>query len=206
LDLTNPRDAVALARLVDWLPEVGRAPEAVELARKARDARPEVSIFQALYAQALEGAGEDADDARASFEKALELDETNTVALRGLAAFLAARDEDEARVVELYEKAIELDPNDDRDSKKLAAFLQTRGREGEAIEVLANLLERQPWDADASLTMATALLDEDAAANRARAAQRVDLAHRLGKGSKEIELRLDQLTSRLAAVPQADSS
>lgn len=185
LNLADAQNRSALKRLVEWLPEVNRAEQALELATKARDATPDDASTQALYAAALAGTGADPEKILLAFEKALEMNASEVVALHGLAEFLAAeinRGEDTTeRAAELYRQAIALEPQDDQSSRGLAALLKSEGRKTDVVDVLEDLLARRPWDPDASLLLAGALLDAEAPSAQERGRTRLEWARRLAK-------------------------
>ena len=169
LDLTHPRDAVALEQMVKFLPEIGRAADALRLACQARDRHPEAAAFHALCAEALARAEGDPAEVVIGFEKALELDESQPVALRGLARTLASLGTNDDRAEQLYRKAIELDARDAQAVRELARFLRARNQPEAAIPVLEGLVNERPWDADATLELATWLRESGGESHLVRA-------------------------------------
>lgn len=200
LDLTNTRDAVALARLIEWLPQVGRAEEALGLARKSLEADPDEPIFQALYADALAATRTDPALVTAAYEKALESNESQPNALRGLADVLASRAEGRARAIDLYRKSIELDSSDASAPKALAESLLALNRPDEAVAALEKFSHEQPWDANGALSLAESLLDLGGEKNLVRARYAADRARRLGNGTGRFDRRLEMIEARLEAA------
>jgi tetratricopeptide (TPR) repeat protein len=206
VDWTDPREAEALAKLVDWLPELDRAGDAVELADKAREAHPEEADFWALYGQALleqasSGAEPDPEPIRSAFQKALELEEDNPIALRGLAAMQASIGGHPEEAIELYQRAIELDPRDEVAPEALARLLRSLGRTREAVEVVEQWVREQPWNASGVLLLVEMRLDagmtdrEEAQRNR----ELLDRARRLRYASRRHLAWMERLEARSSA-------
>jgi tetratricopeptide (TPR) repeat protein len=207
LDLTNPRNAAALTHLIQWLPRVDRAGDALALVEKSRETRPDLAIFQALYAEALANTDADPSQVIAAYERALEMEDAQLIAIRGLARMLASVGNDDLRAIELYRKSIELDPSEETGPKALAVTLMTLGRLDEAAGVLERLTQEHPWDAENALSMAEVLLDLGGESNRARARRMADRARRLDTGSGgALAPRLESIETRLeTAGPKANT-
>ncbi|MEZ4331461.1 MAG: tetratricopeptide repeat protein [Myxococcota bacterium] len=198
LDLTHPLNGPLLTRLVEWRIEAGRAADALELAQDASESHPDTPLFEALVGAAL-GALADGPEkgAQERFERALELEPDQPIALRGLAS-QRARLGDIDGAVALYRRAIAAEPEDARASIALAELLERSHRPKEAIDVFADLFKRRPWDPEASLRLAQALLnDDDDATRRARARTLVGWADALRRGPSNPAGELDALRARL---------
>jgi len=198
LDLTKPRDAAVLTYLIEWLPRVGRAGDALALARASREAHPDVAIFQALHAEAL--ANTDTappTQVIAAYEKALEMEDAQLIAIRGLARMLASVGNDDLRAIELYRKSIELDPSEATGPKALAVTLTSLGRLDEAAAVLERLSQEQPWDPNHALLLADLPLDLGGESQRVRAKRMADRARRLDERSGDLAPRLETIETRL---------
>lgn len=197
LDLTNARDAVALASLIDWLAEVGRAEEALRLALKSQEINPDEPIFAVLYADALAGTKAEPSRVRAAYEKALEMDRDQPRGLRGLARLLTTEGSDPVRAVDLYRKSIELDPFDSSAPKALAVSLMAMDRPDEAVTILERFSHEQPWDAGGALSLAELLLDLGGKQNLVRAKRLADRARGLGNATGDTGPRLEIIKTRL---------
>jgi len=206
LDLTDPRAVDAVAKLVDWLPKVGRADDAVELTARAREAHPGEPDFWALHGQALSNT--DAAPTRvvrSAFEKALELEEDNAIALRGLAKALAPFEDRAEEALELYRRAIARDPQDESASEALARLLRSMGRTKESVPVLERLVREQPWDASGILLLVEMRLDAGTSdrAQWAGSRELLDRARRLRYGARGAGARIENLEARLLDDPAA---
>ena len=206
LDLTDLRAVDAVAKLVDWLPKVGRADDAVELTARAREAHPSEPDFWALHGQALSNT--DAAPSRvvrSAFEKALELEEDNAIALRGLAKTLAPFEDRAEEALELYRRAIARDPQDESASEALARLLRSMGRTKESVPVLERLVRERPWDASGILLLVEMRLDAGTS-DRAQwvgSRELLDRARRLRYGARGAAARIEELEARLLDDPAA---
>jgi tetratricopeptide (TPR) repeat protein len=200
LDLTDPQIVDVVAKLVDWLPQVGRADDAVDLTTHAREAHPSEPDFWALHGQALSNA--DAVPTRvvrSAFEKALELEEENTIALRGLAKALVPFEDRAEEALELYRRAIALDPGDASAPEALARVLRSMGRTHESVPVLEGLIREQPWNASGILLLLEMRLDAGMSdrAEWAGGRELLERARRLRHGSRDPAAWIENLEARL---------
>ncbi|MHA7837098.1 MAG: tetratricopeptide repeat protein, partial [bacterium] len=207
LNLTAPRNAIVLSRLVQWLPRIGRAQDALAMARRASAAHPDEAVFQTLHALALESTEAEPERVIAVYERAIEMDAQQPLALRGLARMLDRKNEGEsesgedARIVDLYRRAVALNPRDDRAALELATWLVEQDRTDEASETLEALLREQPWNAEASLALAELQVATDAGpAARERASELLERTRRLQSGEAGLEPRIERLRAQLDPV------
>jgi len=104
----HPRSLDAARGLQDARKDSLASEDFLSLYRKGAEAEPTSSSAWYLQGRALL-ASQQSDEARASFEKALELDPTNAWAVSGL-AYLAAEVGDLFEAVQIYERAIAAAP------------------------------------------------------------------------------------------------
>jgi tetratricopeptide (TPR) repeat protein len=147
LDLTQPRNAVALEVLVDALVSLERTAEAQTAIDEALAADSESSsahqIQGRLYAATGDGAA-----ARTAFERAVELDPRNASAHLGLARLSAAAGDLEA-TRRHAERAATLDPGRRESYLVLAEALMAAGQTAQAGAVYRELLNERPFDSEA---------------------------------------------------------
>ncbi len=101
--------------------------------------------------------GEDRlDDARAQFQKVLELDAEDTAALRYL-GLIAQKKKDPAAAVGFYDRALALDPEDTEIQLDRGIALLDAGRVPEARQALAQVTQLEPDEARAHFFLGVAL-------------------------------------------------
>ena len=179
LDLSEPEQVPVLAALVQYLIEAGRSTDAVERTGEVVEAGGESAGMWSLRGRALRAAGK-GRDARAAYEKSLELAPVNAEALSGLAA-LAADEGRQRDALDLYDRAFAAD-RDDMDAAWNAIVLAQSMESGkpkseESLDArLEALLYAHPRHPDAANLLALRLLegggDLDRAADFARRAIR----------------------------------
>jgi tetratricopeptide (TPR) repeat protein len=211
LDLTGMEYVPLLAKLAEWLPEVDRASDGLELTRKAFEAHPEEAAIQALRARSLEWAGVADDVAVESlYRSALERKPDQIGALLGLARLRSAQPGGEGEAIELYRRALDLEESSEgRAERALAALLQAEGRRREAIEVLEALVQELPWDAEAALLLGEAYLEQSDVESIARSRDLLRRVRQLSAGARTLEERTQALERRLEhamAVPSMPST
>jgi tetratricopeptide (TPR) repeat protein len=108
LDPVKPGHVELLQQLVELGIQTGRAGAALAAVDRALERAPKNPRLFELRGLAL-AAQDRAGDARAAFERALELDDTSAVADAGLAA-LRAKAGDKKGAIELFDRAEEIDP------------------------------------------------------------------------------------------------
>jgi tetratricopeptide (TPR) repeat protein len=162
LDLTDPRASEALRVLVVDLVEAGDADAALPYVEAALRAHPDAAVFHEIRGTWLEQRGSHADEVRAAYERALELDPENARALAGLGRLSA----DPQAALALYARAAEADPADPAPQRAAAELLIRLGRPEEAERRLSDLLEEHPYDAQAAIRLAELLLAREAETDR----------------------------------------
>lgn len=156
LDLTDASNAIALRLLLEQLGKLGQFEKAAGLADRALAADPDEAVFHELQGRTFQAARR-ADAARASYERALELDAQSWRALAGLAA-LTAEAGDVAAALRLYDRSIAAGP--DAPAPALAAVALVREADPEeAARRLEQLLDAYPRTASAAQQLADLLAD-----------------------------------------------
>ncbi|MBW1687770.1 MAG: tetratricopeptide repeat protein, partial [Deltaproteobacteria bacterium] len=182
LDLTNPRDAEALRVLVVDLGATGDADAALPYVEAALGAHPDAVVFNEIRGIALEQSGSPGEEVRAAYQRVLELDPENALALAGLGRL--ATDPEEA--LGLYTRAAEADPADPAPQRAAAELLVRLDRREEAERRLAELLREHPYDAAAAARLAELRLEREAETDRTLELAR--RAVRFGRGPEAYEL------------------
>lgn len=182
LDLTDPRNALALRQLVLTLGESGDPAGARAAADAAIAAHPDTAVFHALRGLALAGHGGDTKAARAAFERALELDPANVAALAGLAQLSADAGDREA-ALDFYARAAAADHQELGDpgpGRAHAELLVALGRRDEADARLQELLALDPYDWRAAARLAELRLERNAGSDKDSALALAERAVRFG--------------------------
>jgi tetratricopeptide (TPR) repeat protein len=170
LDLSDPRNAPALERLVIDLSDAGQPAKALEIVDAALEKRPRSARLLALRAMVFERLGKPEQKVRAAYERALEREPEQDLALVGLARLSAPADAELA--LSLYERAVAADPDDAAADRAAAQLLVELGRRDEAVTRLEALLERHPVDGAAALALAQLLGESGDQPERAAALAR----------------------------------
>lgn len=205
LDLTDPANAAALEVLVEYLAESGKPGEGLAQVEAALRAHPDAAVLHALHGRALALDGAAAAKVRAAYERALELDADEPLALLGLARITAGEDRDAA--ADLCERAIAADPDDRAAVRDAAALLARLGRPEAAEQRLEDLLDEYPFDAKAALALAGLRLERGA--ERDRTLELARRAVRFG-GGPEAKALLERVSHGAATgqapEPKADAA
>lgn len=142
---------------------------------------PDFAVAWAAFADALDRLPGSEERARASAERALELDPTLASARLRLGSIALYHDLDWDRAEREYERALELDPDLSLVHQHRAAWFSTQGRHDEAIAAMERALELDPvsvvLQADTGWYLYVARR-YDAAVERCRQALDVDPEHR----------------------------
>jgi tetratricopeptide (TPR) repeat protein len=143
LDYANPGSIAVLRALAHNLAAIHRGADAIERLEKAIAAQPANPEPYDLKARVLVNLGNRGEDARASFEKALEIDPNYPGALHGLASIAAAEGKlDEALL--LSRRAAEFSEENADATYSAAQLSLVLGKQQEAIELLKQAIRIEP--------------------------------------------------------------
>jgi tetratricopeptide (TPR) repeat protein len=197
VDYTSPHAAPLLRALVRYAHAAGKP----SIARKAIDAalaaHPEVAIFHEIQGLQLE-LGDASDEARAAYQRALELDPKNAGALAGLGR-LALHGEP-AQAVGFFDRAAAANPADPSAELGAARALRASGRTDEAERRLDALLDKNPFLAEAAAEIVS--IDLERGTITPKTLDRAQRAARFGGGVEAYE-QLSQVYTRLDQPDQA---
>jgi len=161
IDLTQPRNADVLRVLVASLAATEQVTRALEAAESALAAYPESAAFHEIHAAALEASGAPAEEVRAEYERAIELDADQAVALEGLGR-LAADAGDPTLALDFYARAAAADPEATSALVAAAEVLGGLGRSEEAEARLEAALRRNPYAGAIASRLVKLRLERDA--------------------------------------------
>ncbi|MFP8874559.1 MAG: tetratricopeptide repeat protein, partial [Myxococcota bacterium] len=143
LDYGDPGSVAVLRTLAHNLAAVHRGADAIEGLEKAIAAQPANPELYDLKARVLVNLGNRGDDARASFEQAVEIDPNHPGALHGLASMAAAEGKlDEALL--LSRRAAEFSEKNADATYSAAQLSVILGKQQEAIELLKQAIRIEP--------------------------------------------------------------
>jgi tetratricopeptide (TPR) repeat protein len=216
LDLSDPENAVALRALLEQQAALAQHEQARVRIEAALDLHPDAAAFHEIAARVLLAAGGPVEEARASYERALELDSEHADALAGLAELAAsegARDE----AIVLYDRATAADPDETDHERAAIELLQAAGRTEEAERRLTALVLRNPRDARAAFSLAKSLSERGGDLDRAlsyakRAAYFTEVAEapemlgRIHLQRGEHDVAVEVLSAAVESQPEATSS
>ena len=151
LDLTDASNSIAFRVLIEQFEVLGQHGKVARLVDAAVAAQPEDSVFRELQGDARKAATQP-DSARASYERALELEAKSWRALAGLAA-LAAAAGDTTQALELYDRALAADPEDSTIAFAAVAIVRETDPQQAALR-LERLLDAHPRSASAANELA----------------------------------------------------
>ncbi len=166
LDLTDPANAVALRALLDEHVALAQHDTAKARIDAALESHPDAAAFHALRARVLLAAGGSVEEARASYQRALEPGAEHSWALAGMAE-LMAREGAGDEAISLYDRASVADPDEIEYERAAIALLQATGRTEDAEARLAALVVRNPRDARAAFALAKSLAERGSDLDRA---------------------------------------
>jgi tetratricopeptide (TPR) repeat protein len=169
LDLTDPAHSLALRALIAQLASLDRHDEAQKRVAAALELHPEAAAFHDLSGRAALASGGDSAKARASFERALELEAERATALIGLAEIAAAAGETQEAIA-LYDRAVASAPDDPAAARAAVALLWAQDRFEERERRLAEMVARNPRDAVAANALAVSLAERGGDLDQALAA------------------------------------
>lgn len=175
----DPANPAFLANLAEMRRRAGDKTGALEAARRAVAAGPDVAVAQANLGIALYEAG-DLDGAEAAQEAALAIDPGQPRCVNNLGSIARDRDDRKA-AVELYRRALRLAPADDEIACNLGTVLVEDERPDEALRFLSGYVaSRQKVPAETHAVMGRAHLqrdDLDEAERAFRTALSIDARH-----------------------------
>jgi tetratricopeptide (TPR) repeat protein len=216
LDLTDPENAVALGALLEQQAALAQHEQATARIEAALALHPDAAPFHELAARARLAAGGPVEEARTSYQRALELDPEHAGALAGLAELSAsegARDE----AIALYDRASAADPDETEYERAAIALLQAADRTEEAERRLAALVVRNPRDARAAFSLASSLAEREGDLDRALSyakraayftavAEAPELLGRIHLQRGEHDAAVEVLTAAVESRPDATSA
>jgi tetratricopeptide (TPR) repeat protein len=157
VDAQDPRRLDALAALVELRHAAGSLQELEPAVQTAVKAKPESGASHAVLGRYLELRGAPEAEVRAAYERAVELDPAQPLALTGLARL--ARESDPEAAVGYLDRAAASDPDLEQPVLQAATLLVELGRPAEAEERLDALLARHPSSARAAMEIVELRLD-----------------------------------------------
>ena len=201
LQLDDPDYIEALAAICEDLVATGKAKEALALVDAGVRKHADAAGFHAVRGQVLAQSKAPAAQARASFERALEIDAKNERALLGLARLERDAGASDAAFA-LYDRAAAADPEAADPSREAGAFASAIGRKDEAEKRLTALLEDQPYDGEAARLLAELRLARGAKDERTQ-----ELARRAVTfgGGDEAKALLDRVGGPTAKAAPAET-
>jgi len=191
LDFGAPNGFDALRALVRLSSDAGRATEAEATVRAALREHPDSAEAHEILGLQLELSGAAPDAARGEYQRALELDAGNALALAGLGRL--ALDANPAQALEFFDRAATANPFDPEAPRFAARALVAMGDPLAAEERLDALLGNHPYDADAAAELVALQLARGHVTDHTL--ERAERAARFGGGASALDLlsRVHQL-------------
>jgi len=200
LDYTQPASAPALRVLIEVAHAAERPSVAERAVEEAIRAHPEEACLHAIRGRDHELRGQ-REQARAAYERALELDGDEAGALAGLAR-LAANDEP-VKALALFDRAVAIEPSDVDSMMAAARILRIIEREEEARQRLGALLEVHPFSAEAAAELVE--IDLEWGRVSAETLEMAKRAVRFGGGVSAYE-RLARVQAALGQAAEAEQT
>jgi tetratricopeptide (TPR) repeat protein len=157
LDLSEPKNSLALRALIEQLAVLGRHDEAKKRVAAGLELHPESPELHDLSGRAILNAGGDPKQARAGFDRSLELQPERATALIGLAELAAAAGANNEAIA-LYDRALASAPTDPAPARAAVALLLGPDQVEEREKRLAEMVTRNPRDAFAANALALSLV------------------------------------------------
>jgi len=168
----RPENAELIRIRLRLIQKAGRADEAAAEAARLVKSHPESAALLEIQAILLEERGAEPGVVADAFEKAVEKDEKDWLALSGLARARAAAGDHDAAIA-LYDRATKAHPESPAAAAAAAKLAAQRGDAADAEKRWAALLVEHPWNAEAAQA-----LTEIRLARKQSDARTVDLAER----------------------------
>lgn len=165
VDLANPASEPALRAIVDGLLRAGKPQQAQKLVAELVAKHADVASLRELDGALLTELGQDAD-AKAQFQKALEIDPKYARAKIGEATLLA-RTGDTAGAIKLFDEAAQFNPTDITPAYAAAQLALGAGDTAGARERLEGIVKRDPGHASARNDLAWLLAQQNQDLDRA---------------------------------------
>ncbi|MFP6641365.1 MAG: tetratricopeptide repeat protein, partial [Myxococcota bacterium] len=159
LNLTRPSNSEALDQLVQYLAELARTSEGLELAQAAASAWPDSAAFNEIHGRALRASGSP-EPARQALEQSLVLEPERASALAEL-ALLTAEQGDSAAAAALYDRAAEAQPDTPDYAWRAVQLVAASGDRADAQRRLENLVRHHGNHTEATQRLALLLVEED---------------------------------------------
>jgi tetratricopeptide (TPR) repeat protein len=153
LHLDDPDFVEALAAICEDLVATGKAKEALALVDTGLGKHPDAAGFHAVRGRVLALSHAPAQQARASYQRALELDAKNERALLGLARLERDAGASDAAFA-LYDRAAAADPDAADPLREAGSLASSIGRNDDAEKRLTALINDQPYDGEAARLLA----------------------------------------------------
>jgi tetratricopeptide (TPR) repeat protein len=184
VDYGDPRYAAALRAMLRFSHRAGEDTAIREALEPILAARPDSGALQEIRALDLELSGAPAEEVRAAYERALELEPGNAGALAGLGRL--ALDEDPEAALGFFDRAAAADPADPEPKLEAVRTLVALGKPDQAAERLDALLVEHPFEGEAAAERAR--LDLERGIATAQTLERAQRAARVGGGPDALDL------------------
>jgi len=152
VDLTRPANAELLRTRTRLQLELGRVDAARKTIDAALAAAPDSASFHEIHGLVLEAEQKTAE-ARAAYERAVELDPRHALALESLGRKLQ-QDGELEQALALYDRAMEAAPEQSEAGRLKGLALLAAGRNAEAEVAWEARLREHPWDARTARSLA----------------------------------------------------
>lgn len=184
IDYSQPASAEALRALIRYAYAAGQPRVPEQVLAQTLSAHPDSSALQEIRGFDLELSGAPPEQVRAAYQKALDLQPANALALAGLGRMTLK--DDPAAAVALFDRAAAADPSDPDPKLAAARALIASGRSDEAAQRLDALLLEHPYEAAAAEERAR--LDLAQGQVTPRTVERAQRAVRFRGGVEALEL------------------
>jgi tetratricopeptide (TPR) repeat protein len=205
LDLTQPENELLLRYWMDQQIELGRADRALARVDSKIEADPDSAASHELRGSVLATMNR-SDEARIEFEKTLQIDPENAVAVGGLAT-LAARGGDISAGVQGFDRAAKLKPREPAYAYSAAQLTLATGDKAGAEKRLREIVRFAPGHAGARNDLAWLLAEKkedlDLALALAEEARRIDPSPEILDTLGYVHLQRGETTAAVATLELA---